>query len=245
MAATDLSGGPVPPTAGPSRTARVVAVLHRVADRPWSLPAVSVFPLTDYVLPFMPGRPLAARSAVRRPARAGCRGRCPGDRRAARDLGAHTARAPAVATAHRSGHLWHGRPAAAGHRARGRSRTGRPRRRLCISRPGTASATTAPCRGPRAAGGRGPARPLRRQDGLPIERAARHTARALLVVADECQVRVALLGDRRQLAAVGRGGVLSLAARHVDPTVHLTVLGGTSSPTPPVGCPCRTAATPT
>ena len=37
------------------------------------------------------------------------------------------------------------------------------------------------------------------------------TARALLTVADECQVRVALLGDRHQLAAVGRGGVLDLA----------------------------------
>jgi hypothetical protein len=37
------------------------------------------------------------------------------------------------------------------------------------------------------------------------------TALALLTVADECQVRVAFLGDRHQLAAVGRGGVLDLA----------------------------------
>ncbi len=49
------------------------------------------------------------------------------------------------------------------------------------------------------------------------------TARALLTVADECQVRVALLGDRHQLSAVGRGGVLDLAADAVDPAAHLTL----------------------
>ncbi|WP_442901998.1 MobF family relaxase [Geodermatophilus sp. FMUSA9-8] len=49
------------------------------------------------------------------------------------------------------------------------------------------------------------------------------TARALLTVADECRVRVALLGDRRQLTAVGRGGVLELAVRAVDPTAVLTL----------------------
>jgi exodeoxyribonuclease V alpha subunit len=49
------------------------------------------------------------------------------------------------------------------------------------------------------------------------------TARALLMVADECQVRVALLGDRHQLAAVGRGGVLDLAAAEVDPAAHLSL----------------------
>ena len=38
-------------------------------------------------------------------------------------------------------------------------------------------------------------------------------ARALLTIADEAQVRVALVGDRHQLAAVGRGGVLELATR--------------------------------
>ena len=52
------------------------------------------------------------------------------------------------------------------------------------------------------------------------------TARALLTVADECQVRVALLGDRHQLAAVGRGGVLDLAAAQADPAAHLTLDGG-------------------
>ncbi|MCW2901107.1 MAG: trwC5, partial [Streptosporangiaceae bacterium] len=49
------------------------------------------------------------------------------------------------------------------------------------------------------------------------------TARALLTVADECHVRLALLGDRHQLAAVGRGGVLDLAAARVDPGAHLTL----------------------
>src|SRR3712207_8592727 len=51
------------------------------------------------------------------------------------------------------------------------------------------------------------------------------TARALLTVADESGVRVALLGDRHQPPAVGRGGVLDLAAAHTDPTTLLT-LGG-------------------
>ncbi len=49
------------------------------------------------------------------------------------------------------------------------------------------------------------------------------TARALLVVADEHDVGVALLGDRHQLAAVGRGGVLDLAVRRVDPAAHMTL----------------------
>lgn len=51
------------------------------------------------------------------------------------------------------------------------------------------------------------------------------TARALLTIVDECQVHLALLGDRHQLAAVGRGGVLDLAAAQVDPTAHLTLVG--------------------
>ncbi|RBY88559.1 MobF family relaxase [Blastococcus sp. TF02A-26] len=56
---------------------------------------------------------------------------------------------------------------------------------------------------------------LRPGDLLVIDEAGmldQDTARALLVIADECQVRVALLGDRHQLSAVGRGGVLELAA---------------------------------
>jgi exodeoxyribonuclease V alpha subunit len=67
---------------------------------------------------------------------------------------------------------------------------------------------------------------LRPGDLLVIDEAGmldQDTARALLTVADECQVRVALLGDRHQLTAVGRGGVLDLAARQVDPSAHLTL----------------------
>jgi hypothetical protein len=67
---------------------------------------------------------------------------------------------------------------------------------------------------------------LRPGDLLVVDEAGmldQDTARALLTVADECRVRVALLGDRHQLAAVGRGGVLELAADAVDPAAHLTL----------------------
>src|SRR5205814_7200 len=43
------------------------------------------------------------------------------------------------------------------------------------------------------------------------------TALALLTVAEEHDARVALIGDRHQLPAVGRGGVLEHAHRWVDP----------------------------
>ncbi len=43
------------------------------------------------------------------------------------------------------------------------------------------------------------------------------TARALFAIADRAHATVALLGDRHQLPAVGRGGVLDLAARWVRP----------------------------
>ena len=69
---------------------------------------------------------------------------------------------------------------------------------------------------------------LRPGDLLVVDEAGmldQDTARALLTIADECQVHVALLGDRHQLAAVGRGGVLDLAAAQVDPTGHLTLAG--------------------
>ena len=49
------------------------------------------------------------------------------------------------------------------------------------------------------------------------------TARALLIVADEQHQRVAFVGDRHQLSAVGRGGVLDLAARWADPDACLTL----------------------
>ena len=49
------------------------------------------------------------------------------------------------------------------------------------------------------------------------------TARALLTLADETGARVALVGDRHQLPAVGRGGVLDLAARWVPPEAHVVL----------------------
>ena len=49
------------------------------------------------------------------------------------------------------------------------------------------------------------------------------TARALLRIADEAGARLALVGDRHQLPAVGRGGVLDLAARHVQADAHRTL----------------------
>ncbi len=47
------------------------------------------------------------------------------------------------------------------------------------------------------------------------------TACALLTLADEMGARVALVGDRHQLPAVGRGGVLDLGARWVPPQAHV------------------------
>ena len=47
------------------------------------------------------------------------------------------------------------------------------------------------------------------------------TARALLTIADEAGARIVFVGDRHQLPAVGRGGVLDLASRWVRPEAHL------------------------
>ena len=49
------------------------------------------------------------------------------------------------------------------------------------------------------------------------------TARALLAIADDCGARVAFVGDRHQLPAVGRGGALDLAVRWADPEAILTL----------------------
>ena len=68
--------------------------------------------------------------------------------------------------------------------------------------------------------GPGPDAQLCRGDLLLVDEAGmlnQDTARALLVIADERGARVALMGDRRQLPAVGRGGVLDLVHRWVDP----------------------------
>ncbi|WP_245177146.1 MobF family relaxase [Geodermatophilus sp. DF01-2] len=67
---------------------------------------------------------------------------------------------------------------------------------------------------------------LRPDDLLVVDEAGmldQDTARALLTVADEAGARLALFGDRHQLAAVGRGGVLDLAAAQVDPAAHVTL----------------------
>ena len=65
---------------------------------------------------------------------------------------------------------------------------------------------------------------LGRGDLLLIDEAGmldQDTAHALLTIADEMAARVALVGDRHQLPAVGRGGVLDLAARWVPPEAHV------------------------
>jgi exodeoxyribonuclease V alpha subunit len=71
---------------------------------------------------------------------------------------------------------------------------------------------------------RNPSRPdvaarLRADDLLVVDEAGmldQDTARALLILADETGTRVGLVGDRHQLPAVGRGGVLDLAARYAS-----------------------------
>lgn len=47
------------------------------------------------------------------------------------------------------------------------------------------------------------------------------TARALLTIADETHAQIAFVGDRHQLPAVGRGGVLDLTARYTPPHARL------------------------
>jgi exodeoxyribonuclease V alpha subunit len=49
------------------------------------------------------------------------------------------------------------------------------------------------------------------------------TARALLTIADETGARVAFVGDRHQLPAVGRGGVLDHAVAWAHPTAMVTL----------------------
>lgn len=49
------------------------------------------------------------------------------------------------------------------------------------------------------------------------------TALTLLAIADEAHVRVVFVGDRHQLPAVGRGGVLDHAVRWVDPAGYVPV----------------------
>jgi hypothetical protein len=46
----------------PSRAARIILALERRSDRRWFLPAVGIFPLSDYVLPFLPNQMLLGRA---------------------------------------------------------------------------------------------------------------------------------------------------------------------------------------
>ncbi len=67
---------------------------------------------------------------------------------------------------------------------------------------------------------------LRPDDLLLVDEAGmldQDTARALLTIADETGARLGFMGDRHQLPAVGRGGVLDLAARWADPTAVVTL----------------------
>ncbi|RYB89616.1 AAA family ATPase [Nocardioides glacieisoli] len=61
---------------------------------------------------------------------------------------------------------------------------------------------------------------LRRGDVLLVDEAGmldQDTARAVFAIAAQARASIALLGDRHQLPAVGRGGVLDLAARWAPP----------------------------
>ena len=67
---------------------------------------------------------------------------------------------------------------------------------------------------------------LRAGDLLLIDEAGmldQDTARALLTIADETGARVAFVGDRHQLPAVGRGGVLDHAVAWAHPTAVVTL----------------------
>ena len=67
---------------------------------------------------------------------------------------------------------------------------------------------------------------LRPRDLLVVDEAGmldQDTARALLTIADEAGARIAFVGDRHQLPAVGRGGVLDLAHRWADRDGCLTL----------------------
>jgi exodeoxyribonuclease V alpha subunit len=67
---------------------------------------------------------------------------------------------------------------------------------------------------------------LRAGDLLLVDEAGmldQDTARALLTIADEAGARVALVGDRHQLTAVGRGGVLDHAVAWAHPTAVVSL----------------------
>lgn len=68
---------------------------------------------------------------------------------------------------------------------------------------------------------------MRPGDVLVVDEAGmldQETARALLTVADEADARVVFMGDRRQLPAVGRGGVLGMVADWAPNPVELNAI---------------------
>jgi exodeoxyribonuclease V alpha subunit len=74
--------------------------------------------------------------------------------------------------------------------------------------------------------GSGTSDALRPGDVLLIDEAGmldQDTARALLTIADEAGAKIRLVGDRHQLPAVGRGGVLDLGVRWTRPEQHLSL----------------------
>jgi conjugative relaxase-like TrwC/TraI family protein len=71
-----------------------------------------------------------------------------------------------------------------------------------------------------------PSARLRPRDLLLVDEAGmldQDTARALLTIADETGARLALVGDRHQLPAVGRGGVLEHAVAWAHPSTVVTL----------------------
>jgi conjugative relaxase-like TrwC/TraI family protein len=89
-----------------------------------------------------------------------------------------------------------------------------------LARGGADPVTGRPCNGPSEAAS------LRAGDVLLVDEAGmldQDTARALVSIADEAGARLALVGDRRQLPAVGRGGVLDLACRWANPDAHINL----------------------
>ncbi len=52
-----------------SRPARALLAVERQADRPWFLPSVGLFPLCDYILPFLPNQILLAGLSMTLPRR--------------------------------------------------------------------------------------------------------------------------------------------------------------------------------
>jgi len=90
---------------------------------------------------------------------------------------------------------------------------------------------------------------LRPGDHLVVDEAGmldQDTARALLTIADETGARLVLIGDRHQLPAVGRGGVLDLALRWAPrrPSSNSPpCTGSPTRPTPTSACRCAVVST--